>query len=133
MKATTERGELIGGLLTCFADERILSDGMMLAVYRGLAGVCLCAFLAVLGAGCGGDGKDGAAGAQGPQGPAGADGQDGESYVSYTNPVNGQVTTIAVEAGDNSPVEIVINVVDGGGSAGQRNEAAAAAEPAAGE
>jgi hypothetical protein len=69
-------------------------------------------------------------GAQGPQGPAGADGEDGESYVSYTNEVTGNVTTIAVQTGDNSPVEITINDASGDGAqAGTRRDAPPAAEP----
>jgi hypothetical protein len=68
-------------------------------------------------------------GAQGPQGPAGADGEDGESYVSYTNEVTGNVTTIAVQTGDNSPVEITINDASGDGAqAGTRQNPPAPAE-----
>ena len=69
-------------------------------------------------------------GAQGPQGPAGEDGEDGESYVSYTNEVTGNVTTIAVQTGDNSPVEITINDASGDNSqAGTRRNPPAAEEP----
>jgi hypothetical protein len=64
-------------------------------------------------AGCLGDGKDGAQGAPGPQGEPG---EPGESYVSYTNPASGQITTIAVDAGDNSPVDIQININSGSDS-----------------
>jgi hypothetical protein len=81
--------------------------------------------------GCGGDGKDGA---PGPQGPAGADGRDGESYVSYTNPATGNITTIAVEAGDNSPVTITINDASGAGAqAGTRENPPAPVEAVAEE
>ena len=80
----------------------------------------------IFGAGCLQDG------AQGPQGPAGAAGEDGESYVSYTNETTGNVTTIAVQTGDNSPVEITINDASGDGAqAGTReNPPAPAEEPA---
>ena len=79
-----------------------------------LAGVAvILALFGLLMAGCMEDGQDGAAGAPGP---AGADGEDGESYVSYTNAATGQITTVAVQAGDNSPVEIVINQSDGTGT-----------------
>ena len=62
--------------------------------------------------------RNGSDGATGPQGPAG---EDGESYVSYTNDVSGNITTIAVTAGNNSPVEITINDASGAGaSAGTR-------------
>jgi hypothetical protein len=55
-------------------------------------------------------------GAQGPQGPAG---EDGESYVSTTNPVTGEIVTVAITTGDNSPVAININTGQDG-SAGNR-------------
>jgi len=90
---------------------------MILGWVSILAGFC---FLALIGTGCMEDGKDGAAG---PQGPAGDAGPAGENYVSYTNPANGQVTTVAVDSGDNSPVEIVINVNSGAdGQCGTRRE-----------
>jgi hypothetical protein len=68
-------------------------------------------------------------GAQGPQGPAG---EDGESYVSTTNPVSGEITTVAVTTGDNSPVAININT-GADGSAGNRRPAAPAPETPAEE
>jgi len=66
--------------------------------------------VAALAVGCMDDGRDGATG------PAGA---PGESYVSATNPVSGEVTTIAVTTGDNSPVEIILNT-GANGNAGNR-------------
>jgi len=93
---------------------------MILGWVSILAGFC---FLALIGTGCMEDGKDGAAGPQGPAGDVGDAGPAGENYVSYTNPANGQVTTVAVESGDNSPVEIVINVNSGAdGQCGTRRE-----------
>jgi len=100
MKATTERGELIGCWLTCFADERILGDRAMLAVFRGIAGVCLCVYLAVLGAGCDNPFKDdGSTVAAAPE--------PDEYYVSVTNAA-GAVTTvpITVDADDGAVVII---------------------------
>ena len=84
-----------------------------------IAGTAIIAVLyAMVLVGCMDDGKDGAPGAVGP---AGADGEDGESYVSYTNATSGNITTIAVTAGDNSPVEITINDASGtGAQAGTR-------------
>jgi hypothetical protein len=94
------------------------------ATWIGTAVIVVLMVLALVG--CGGDGKDGA---QGPQGPAGADGRDGESYVSYTNAQSGNITTIAVTAGDNSPVEITINDASGtGAQAGTLEIPAAPAE-----
>jgi hypothetical protein len=82
--------------------------------------------VAALAVGCMEDGRDGATG---PQGPAG---EDGESYVSTTNPVSGEITTVAVTTGDNSPVAININT-GADGSAGNRRPAAPAPETPAEE
>jgi hypothetical protein len=70
--------------------------------------------LAMLLTGCMEDGRDGATG------PAGAPGEDGESYVSATNPVSGEVVTIAVTTGDNSPVEIILNTGEHGNAGNRR-------------
>ena len=99
----------------------------------GLVGVGLLAAGLLFGcAGCMDDGKDGAPGATGPTGPTG---DQGESYVSTTNPVTGEVTTIAVTgatSGDNSPVSIDININTGtDGSAGDRNPNPPAVDPVA--
>ena len=96
-------------------------------VSKGMFVFCTVAFAAALVGlftGCMEDG------AQGPQGPAG---EDGESYVSTTNPVTGEVTTIAVTGtttGDNSPVTIDININTGDdGNAGNRRPIVSEPEP----
>jgi hypothetical protein len=99
------------------ATERKRKDRNMKTIVTVLA-------VAALAVGCMDDGNDGATG---PQGPAG---EDGETYLSVTNPLTGQVTTVAVTAmttGSNSPVNININTGDDG-SAGNRRPVAPAAE-----
>jgi hypothetical protein len=102
------------------------------ATWIGTAVIVVLMVLALVG--CGGDGKDGAPGPQGPAGADGRDGQDGESYVSYTNATSGNITTIAVDAGDHSPVTININDASGAGAqAGTRENPPAPVEAVAEE
>lgn len=64
--------------------------------------------------GCMEDGQDGAAG------PVGEPGDPGENYVSTTNPVTGEIVTVAITTGDNSPVEINLNTGDNGNAGNRR-------------